>query len=255
MTHDSNGYGFERAMRQGFFITGTDTGVGKTFVTAALAQCLKRHGLNVGVMKPIETGVTRLKTGQSDAARLNAAAGVQDSLEEICPYSFPLPVAPLIAAREVRTTINSIHILWRYRTLAARHTVMLVEGVGGACVPITPTLDVIDLIKKMRLPVIVVGRSGLGGINHALLTIHALSGRKIRIMAIVLNRTKAAKTSIERVQDRSTAALLQERAKVPVIGPLPYLRSAQRDWNDAVNRMASVPELKYLMRTVLLPSR
>jgi len=159
----------------GCFIAGTDTGVGKTVVTAALAVCLRQRPLNVGVMKPIETGIPGNGAG-SDAERLLAGAAAKDPLELVTPFRFPAPLAPLAAARQAGSTIALDRILAAYRTLAAKHAFMLVEGIGGVLVPITEGSDVRDLISQMDLPVLVVGRASIGGVNHALLTIEAARG-------------------------------------------------------------------------------
>ncbi|MBH0181203.1 MAG: dethiobiotin synthase, partial [Nitrospira sp.] len=160
-------------MNHGIFITGTDTGVGKTLVAAAVALALKKQGFEVGVMKPIETGVSPSKTGQSDAARLRSIIDSEDQFGAVCPYPFTLPVAPLAAAQAERQAINPEVIKKIYRLLSDRYDYMVVEGVGGVLVPITPDSDVMDLMAQLKLPAVIVGRSGLGGINHALLTIEA----------------------------------------------------------------------------------
>ena len=206
---------------RGIFITATDTGVGKTLVTAALVVCLAQRGIDVGVMKPIETGVSRSAKAQSDGARLRRAAGSHDPMAEVCPYVFRLPVAPLSAARAERTTVQVATIMRAFHALRQKHTLMVVEGVGGVHVPITQSLNSIDLIYRMKLPAIVVGQSGLGGINHALLTLHALRRRKIPIVALVLNQRRPVRTKTARAQEQSTVSLLRQLAGVPVVGPSP----------------------------------
>lgn len=209
-------------MKGGIFITGTDTGVGKTFVAAALALYLKKRGLAVGVMKPIETGVTAGRETRSDAARLRTVIESEDALGAIRPYSFELPVAPLTAAQADGLDINPDTIRKIYRLLSNRYDCMVVEGIGGIHVPITRRDNVMSLIKRLRLPVVVVGRSGLGGINHALLTIEALQRKKIQIIALVLNRTAPVRSALSRIQERSTLEILRKQADVPLVGPLPY---------------------------------
>lgn len=225
-------------MNHGLFITGTDTGVGKTLVTAALALHLKKRGLSVGVMKPIETGVAPAKTTQSDAARLRAILDSEETLGAICPYPFELPVAPLAAAQASKQTIQPDTIGRVYRLLASRYDYMVVEGVGGVHVPITPTFDVGAMIKQFRLPVVVVGRSGLGGINHALLTIEALRRNNIPILALILNRTQSVRSAIARMQERTTIEILRAHAGVPVLGPLPYEPSLSSRFRPTVIRLA-----------------
>lgn len=231
------------------FVTATDTGVGKTVTTAALAVALRGRGMSVGVMKPVETGV--VKGRPSDAGRLTRAAQVSDSLDLVCPYAFRVPVAPLDAARTERRTIRIPTIMRAYRQLQAQHDLLLIEGMGGVHVPMTPTMDVLDLIEKLKAPVLVVGRVGLGGVNHALLTLNALREHKIPILALVLNRTSSAKTAMARRQERSTVELLRESAVMPVIGPLPYIAGVDAQFERAVEKMATNSEMKKLTKLVL----
>jgi len=236
---------------RGCFITGTDTGVGKTVVTAALTAALAKHGYAVGVMKPIETGVPSSPDAGSDAARLRAAARSSDALTEVRPYAFRRPLAPLDAARLEKRTVTLPTIMRAFHTLQSRHEVVLVEGVGGVHVPITSSLDMSDLIYQIKFPTIVVGRVSLGGINHALLTLGALRQRKISVLALVLNRTHSAQTATAREQEHSTLRLLRQLAGVPVIGPLPYRSSLKRNFHGEVARLARTAAIIKLMRLVL----
>lgn len=236
---------------RGVFVAGTDTAVGKTLVTAALALHLKKHGLNVGVMKPIETGVSQSRMVQSDAARLKAIIESEDTLGAICPFQFQLPLAPLAAAQADRRAINPGAIIQVYRLLTQHHEYMVVEGIGGVHVPITPDADVMNLIVRLKLPVVVVGRSGLGGINHALLTIEALRRRKIPIAALVLNATCPARSKVARLQERTTVESLRKQAGVPVIGPLPYQPELTRRFRQSVARLARTAAVKKLASVVM----
>lgn len=231
---------------RGIFITGTDTGVGKTLVAAALAAHLKDRGRRVGVMKPIETGVVRARQNHSDAARLRAVVESEDAIGAICPYQFPLPLSPLAAAQAERTTIDPAAIRQVYRLLARDHEIMIVEGIGGAHVPIGKKTDMMDLIKRLRLPVVVVGRSGLGGINHALLTVEALRKRQLTVAALVLNATRPVRSQEARLQEKTTVEFLRRRAGVPVIGPLPYRSEAQKQFKKSVVRFAKSAAIKNL---------
>lgn len=242
-------------MTHGLFITGTDTGVGKTLVTAALALYLKKRGLTVGVMKPIETGVSAGREARSDAARLRAIIESEETLGAIRPYSFELPVAPLAAAQAAGRTIDPNTIKKVYRLLSSRYDCMVVEGVGGVQVPITRSDNVLSLIKRLRLPVVVVGRSGLGGINHALLTIEALKRQKVGMIALVLNRTHPVRSTLARVQERSTIEILRKQSGVPVIGPLPYEPGLPGRFRPAVVHLARSAALKNLAKLVLRAAR
>ena len=235
---------------RGIFITATDTGVGKTLVTSALVAHLRQQGIDIGVMKPIETGVSRSTKAQSDGARLRRVAGSHDPVAEVCPYVFRLPVAPLSAARAEGINVRVATILRAFGALRKKHDLVAVEGVGGVHVPITETVDMLDLVQRMGLPVIVVGQSGLGGVNHALLTVHALRQRKIPIVALVLNQRRPVRTKIARVQEQSTVTMLRRLAKVPVVGPLPFRASLNQNWNEGVIRLARAVEIRKLARLV-----
>ncbi|MBS0156044.1 MAG: dethiobiotin synthase [Nitrospira sp.] len=242
-------------MNHGIFITGTDTGVGKTLVTAALALHFKKQGLSVGVMKPIETGVSPSREAQSDAARLRAIIESDEPLGAIRPYAFELPVAPLAAAQKEGQAINLETIKKIYRLLSSRYDFMVVEGVGGVRVPITPKIGVTDLIRLLRLPVVVVGRSGLGGINHALLTLEALQRSRIPILALVLNQTESARSAVARLQQRTTLEILRKQAAVPVLGPLPYEPGMPKRFRPAAMHLARSAAIKQLAKLVLRAER
>jgi dethiobiotin synthetase len=212
---------------------------------------LIQRGINVGVMKPIETGVSRSTKAQSDGTRLQRAAGNHDPMAEVCPYIFRLPVAPLSAARAEGKTVRAANIMRAFRALHQKHALMVVEGVGGVFVPITHSLNVLDLIHRMKLTAIVVGQSGLGGINHALLTLHALRRRKIPVVALVLNQRRPVITETARAQEQSTVSLLRLLAGVPVVGPLPYSLSVNRNWNESLARLARTAPITKLARLVL----
>ena len=235
----------------GVFITATDTGVGKTLVASALVKCLTQRGIDVGVMKPVETGVSRSTKAQSDGARLKRAAGSRDPMAEVCPYVFRLPVAPLSAARAEGKTIRMATIMRVFEHLRRKHACTIVEGAGGLCTPVTQSLNVLDLIYQMKLQTLVVGESGLGGINHALLTIHALRRQKIPIVALVLNQCRPVHTKTARLQEQSTVNLLRQLAGVPVVGPLPYNPSMKKNWNEGLVRLAGTAPIKKLARLVL----
>jgi dethiobiotin synthetase len=224
---------------RGVFVTGTDTGIGKTLVTAALATVLRQQGLSIGVMKPVETGVAA-DGDESDAARLQLAAGTMDPADLVNPYSFPAPLAPLSAAQAAGVEIDARRIVQAFTTLS-RHRYMLVEGVGGVRVPIGGKFDVLDLIHHLGLPVVVVGRSALGGVNHALLTLEALDRRGVRVLALVLNPTGQRETA-GHAQTDSTVALLRQAAGCCVLGPLAYASPAQ-GWSRQVAVLAQDPQI------------
>jgi len=230
----------------GCWVLGTDTGVGKTVVTAALAACLKRRGCSVGVMKPVETGRQSEWPGTSDAERLRASVLAQDEEDLIAPYRFPLPLAPLDAARRAGVSIRFERIVKAWRTLAARYQYVLLEGAGGLLVPITEKEDLADLVRLTGWPAVIVGRSALGGVNHVMLTLEALRARHIPIVGVMLNECCEPPGPAEKTQRESTVKLLKERAGVPVLGPLPYDASLERDWPERLRRLSQDPAIAAL---------
>lgn len=242
-------------MKYGVFVTGTDTGVGKTLVTTALATVFVKSGFKVGVMKPIETGLKSSSDVTSDAARLRAAARSTDALVEIRPYGYRRSLAPLDAARIEKRAIALPTIFRAFCRVRPRHEILLAEGLGGVYVPISSSLTMLDLIHRLRLPTVIVGRAALGGINHALLTLAALRRSNIPLLALVLNRTFPVQTAIARSQERSTVRLLRQYARVPVIGPLPYLSTLERDWETGVAKLARARAVTTLASLVLASGR
>lgn len=196
----------------GLFVTGTDTDVGKTFVSCAIVRGLRDAGVDVGVMKPAETGVP--PEGPLDVRALIAAAGVDDTIEEVCPFRFDVPAAPLASARAEAREIDPARIAEAYDVLAARHAFMLVEGAGGLYVPVTETLDMIDLIGEMGLPLLLVARAALGTINHTLLSIEACERRGLAIAGVVISHAGGVLSDA----DAQNLVLLRERLGARLIG-------------------------------------
>jgi len=177
-------------MNRGFFITGTDTGVGKTVVAAALAIVLRESGRDVGVMKPVASGCVRRREGlvSEDAEFLAKAAEAPETLEEISPIRFEAPLAPTVAAARagVETDLEPMWEAWR--RLRDAHEILLVEGIGGILCPVTPAMSVADLAKEFRLPLLVVARSTRGTINHTALVIEAARARGLAVAGVIINR-------------------------------------------------------------------
>jgi dethiobiotin synthetase len=167
----------------GVFITGTDTGVGKTFVTALIAENLIGKGIDIGVMKPISTG----PKAEDDALYLKKRLKLKDPLSLINPIHLKHPLSPFTAAKIENRKLKIEKVFSACRKLEKRHDLLLVEGIGGVLVPITKDYFVVDLIKDLGLAAIIVARAGLGTINHTLLTIEALKKRKVKVLGIVLN--------------------------------------------------------------------
>jgi dethiobiotin synthetase len=175
---------------RGLFVTGTDTGVGKTEVAVALVGGWRARGLDVGAMKPAQSGV---EDGlPTDADRLREAAGGGDPPALVCPYSLRAPLAPAVAARLEGVEISLDRVLAAAAALAGRHAALVVEGAGGLLVPLSAGATFADLAVALGLPVLVVARAGLGTVNHAALTCEALRARALRVAGVVLNRSATA---------------------------------------------------------------
>ena len=225
----------------GLFITGTDTEVGKTVVTAALAHALHRRGINVGVMKPIATGCRYRKRHQAprrtgcrsgngtlisdDAQQLIRASGVNDSLTLVSPYRFGPPVAPWVASGSWRPpaarhpAISLDKIQEACTILEQRHDILLVEGIGGLLVPIDERHTVADLARRLRFPLLIVARASLGTINHTLLTVEAARNAGLDLIGVILNGRSARPT----IAERTNPEVIRTLVKVPLLGVIPRL--------------------------------
>jgi len=172
----------------GLLVTGTDTGVGKTFVACALAHALRDRGRRVAVMKPVETGVT---DAPDDAVRLREAAADPAPLDDICPYRLRAPLAPSVAARMEGVTIDLAHL----ETLARRRSdaadVLLIEGAGGLLVPIADSVTWADFAARLRLPLLVVAANRLGTVNHCALTASVADAMGLAVAGFVLSNPTA----------------------------------------------------------------
>lgn len=176
----------------GYFVTGTDTNVGKTYVTCALARRARALGHAVFAFKPVETGCTMGADGEligADQELLASAAGGWQQGQLRGLYRFPLPAAPLVAAEAAESTIDVDRIVEvaRAGSSQARAALTLVEGAGGWRVPITRNADMSVLARSLGAPVLIVGRAGLGTINHTLLTVEAVERDGLTLAGVVLS--------------------------------------------------------------------
>ncbi len=170
------------------FVCGTDTGVGKTLVTGLLADYFAGQGLNVITQKWVQTG-------SSDMDDINEHLRIQGKTSKhiqkhkhlVCPYLLKFPASPHLAAKQENRSINKTKIISSYKRLLSSFDMTIVEGVGGALVPIDGKTLVVDIVKFLKIPVIIVSGNKLGAINHTLLTVEALKSRKIPILGIVFN--------------------------------------------------------------------
>jgi dethiobiotin synthetase len=196
------------------FVTGTDTGVGKTLLTVSLLFHWRQLGVRALAMKPFCSG------GTADVDLIRAIQGDEAPRDEVNPFWFPEPVAPLVAARKQRRTIRLSQVLAAIRRMEARCDCLIIEGSGGVLVPLGERFTVADLIARLACPVVIVARNKLGTINHTLLTVEALRARGVRRMKVVLME--------QRVADRSAAdnaLILRESLGGIGVCSIPYLGS------------------------------
>jgi dethiobiotin synthetase len=194
------------------FVTGTDTGVGKTWVSCALARAWSDQGARVGVFKPAESG------DGGDALALLKAARCPLPLDLVRPYAFKRPLAPAVAAAEEGTRVSLAGLKLCYRQIAAASDRVLVEGAGGLLVPYGPRLDGAGLAKALGLPVLIIARAKLGTINHSLLTVEAARRRGLRVLGVVLNGPHERRDPSVPLN----AKVIRRLGRLPVLGPLPW---------------------------------
>lgn len=231
---------------QSIFITGTDTHVGKTTITAALLLTMQRRNQSVGILKPFETGVDIDECQHSDTERLRRLVDPIPSFESVCLYPFPQPLAPLSAAYETGTIIDFSRIHLHIQELATRYSFLLIEGAGGIFTPITPKQTIRDLITFLNVSCLIVGRTDLGGFNHCRLTVEALQQANIPLCGIALNTTNSSNTAITIRQQQSTIELIKEWAPVPVFGPIDFVQKVHTHWKEGVNQLAEHTEIQRL---------
>jgi len=225
-------------VKQGFFITGTGTSVGKTVTTACLLSLYKKYRLNVGVMKPIETGVDPecSSSANSDAKFLMEVSQVSDPLSQVCPVRLKTAASPYQAAKMENRSIDIDHIIENFRLLADKYENLLVEGVGGLLVPLRSNYLVCDLIRDLGLPLLVVSRNALGTLNHTLLTLRVAEQAGLPVRGVILNRTEPGeKDAIE----EGHAGIITELSGIPVLGEIPFLGniSANSFTGDLLDRL------------------
>ncbi|HEY0660171.1 MAG TPA: dethiobiotin synthase [Lysobacter sp.] len=204
---------------RGIYITGTDTGIGKSVASAALLHALRGRGQRAIGMKPVASGCERTSEGwrNEDALLLQAASAPTPEYSAVNPFALPLPLAPELAAADAGVTLSLPPIREAYARLAARAEMVVVEGVGGWAAPLSATLDQLDVVRALELPVVLVVGLRLGCINHARLTARAIAADGVRLAGWIAN-------GIDPGMERQDAnfALLQQRLEAPCWGRLPY---------------------------------
>ena len=213
----------------GFFVSGTDTDVGKTVAACALVRAMRGRGLDVGAMKPIETGVGA--DGPLDAQALRSAAAATEPLEEICPQTFALPAAPTVAAADEGREVEIEPIREAFVRLRQRHQWLVVEGAGGLLVPATRDLTMADLSRELELPLLIVCRAALGTINHTLLTLEAAAARDLPVAGVVISH------SAGRLSDADQANLeaLRDALGATLVGEIPPLADGELPGEESID--------------------
>jgi dethiobiotin synthetase len=210
------------------FVTGTDTGVGKTTVSAALLAAWRRSGRRVAPLKPIETGCDGVPPDlvPADALRLAAAAGLADTpVDVLCPNRYALPASPEAASRAEGRPVDLDAIDRAHARLAAGADLVLVEGAGGLLVPIAPGVLMADLAARLGATLLLVARASLGTINHTLLTVEAARRRGLAVAGVILNRT----ASLPGPDEPTNAEAIARHGGVEVLGTLPHLPGEPAD--------------------------
>jgi dethiobiotin synthetase len=214
-----------RATSHGFFVTGTDTGVGKTLVACALLHAFAARGLIAVGMKPVASGAERIDGAlrNEDVEQLLAAADVPAPRHVVNPYCFEPSIAPHIAADREGVTIDLDHVARCYARLTALADVVVVEGVGGFRVPLGPGVDTATLAARLALPVVLVVGMRLGCLNHALLTAEAIYASGLVLAGWVANHVDphmaAAEENVRALEARLAAPLLARIACATHIEP------------------------------------
>lgn len=235
---------------KGIFITGTDTGVGKTLVAAALARLLRDRGMTVGVMKPVTSGCIERdgRLVSEDAELLAWGAGLDGIDADTAPYCLREPLAPSEAAGREGIRIDFGRIADAYERLAARHDYMIVEGAGGLMVPLVGGLLIADLARHLKLPLLVVARPDLGTVNHTVLTCFAARQMELPVAGVVINNYPEEAGMAE----QSAPHLISSLAGAPVIGIVPHV--AEDDPRKAVaalaTHLAAEPATRIMLREI-----
>ncbi|MES2037948.1 MAG: dethiobiotin synthase [Pseudomonadota bacterium] len=224
-----------------FFVTGTDTEIGKTLVSAAMLHAMQAQGLQAVGMKPIAAGA-EMRDGilhNEDVDMLVAAASVKAELALVCPYLMQTPAAPHIVAELEHVKIALPHIVNSYQQLLEQADAVVVEGVGGFCVPLNAQVTTADMAQALGLPVILVVGMRLGCINHALLTVEAIAARGLRLAGWVANTVDPNMLYLQ-----ENVRALRERIVAPMLGHIPRLNVPDHEKAEAAASYLDLSQLK-----------
>lgn len=201
------------------YVTGTDTGIGKTLASASLLHALRGHGLRAIGMKPIASGCEQVDGHwrNADALALLAASDPKPAYADLNPYALPSPLAPELAAAEVGVEVSLQRLLDAHGRLATQADALVVEGVGGWAAPLSATLMQADFVQALRIPVLLVVGMRLGCLNHALLSARAIAADGVHLAGWIASHVDPG---MERVEDN--LRMLGERLPAPCWGVLPH---------------------------------
>jgi dethiobiotin synthetase len=206
-------------LMKSMFITGTDTDVGKTYVTAGLAVTLRKMDVDVGIMKPFAAGKAQKKGYKSeDVEILSKAAQVCESESLVNPQFFAMAASPYTASRSLKVKVKKTAVLSSFKKLSKLHKMLLVEGMGGIMTPILKNYFITDLIKEMKLPAVIVTRTKVGTVNHTIMTIKMCQKYKIPIKGIIINNFDSDGYAV-----KSLKRDLQSLTGIPILGTIPYI--------------------------------
>jgi dethiobiotin synthetase len=201
------------------FITGTDTDVGKTYITSGLAITLRKMGIDIGVMKPFAAGIAQEKGYKSeDVEILCKSAQIHDAENLVNPQFFPIPASPYTAWKKLKIKPKIPLVLSSFKKLSNIHEMMLVEGMGGILTPILKDYYVTNLIKDMKIPAIIVTRSKVGTVNHTLMTVRMCEKYKIPIKGIIINNFDSDGYPINQLKKD-----LEDLTGIKVLGSIPFI--------------------------------
>ena len=233
----------KRAPR-GVFVTATDTGIGKTTVGAALARFLFERGLNVGVMKPVETGVDDPTRPGADASLLAWASGTTLTEEKFAPYRLRAPMAPSLAAEKEGLFLDLFGVAEIARGLHEECDFLIVEGAGGLMTPVAGGLLVADLAKAIELPLLVVSSPRLGTLNHTLMTVYTARQMELPVAGLIVNGLAERPSEAEAEAPHALASL----SSADLLGVLPYLEGDDKSKIVALARaIGQLQTLPWLM--------
>lgn len=214
-----------RNMGKGYFITGTDTNIGKTFVTSHLVAAMQQIRVDAIPYKPIQSGVVKKNNRLvgEDVAFYKEYLDLKEDFSYYNTYTLETPVSPHLASKLENITMNEEVILERYKELEEQHEIIFVEGAGGVAVPLKEDFDTIDLMKELKLPVIIVTTLKLGTLNHTLLTTEYLKSHQIEIKGLVINKVPSRLN----VMEKDNVMMIKKMTGLDVVGLIPEYKQPE----------------------------